>query len=498
MFPYKTSLKLNKNLKEPLYLQLANQFILLIREGNLPPGTKLVGSRTLADLLQVHRKTVVACYEELLLQGWVESIPKKGTFVNKSLPLAQKTTLVGTFKTSKKKSSGFNFYDNNCLSEKKTEKRKGVIYINDGTSDTRLTPTEEIARIYRKIASKKSAYTFLDYSSTHGNVKLREVLAVYLNNSRGLKISKENILITRGSQMGMWLSSQLLLKEGDIIVVGETNYSSADITFQYQKAQIKRVSVDENGLVIDQIEKLCKKQSIKAVYVTSHHHHPTTVTLSAERRIHLLNLAQKHNFAIIEDDYDYDFNYNHAPILPLASHDSSGNVIYIGSVCKTVAPVFRVGYLVASEDFVNEAAKLRGYVDRQGDALLELTFAEFIKSGDLDRHIRKLMKIYLQRRDLFCELLKNKLGDYFQFEVPKGGMAIWVHLNKQYSWSEVAKEASKHQLEVGEWQRYDLVNKKHNAIRIGFASYNDEEIKLLIEKLKQTFKSIKKVPIKHF
>lgn len=181
MFPYKTSLKLNKNLKEPLYLQLANQFILLIREGNLPPGTKLVGSITLADLLQVHRKTVVACYEELLLQGWVESIPKKGTFVNKSLPLAQKTTLVGAFKTSKKKSSGFNFYDNNCLLEKKTEKREGVMYINDGTSDTRLTPTEEIARVYRKIASKKSVYTFLDYSSTHGNIKLREVLAVYLN-----------------------------------------------------------------------------------------------------------------------------------------------------------------------------------------------------------------------------------------------------------------------------------------------------------------------------
>lgn len=492
MFPYKTSLKLNKSLKEPLYLQLANQFILLIREGKLPPGTKLVGSRTLADLLLVHRKTVVACYEELLLQGWVESVPKKGTFVNKNLPLVQKVTLVNTIKTSKSKSAGYGFYENNHLLEKKTEKKEGVIYINDGTSDTRLTPTEEIARIYRKIASKKSIYTFLDYNSTHGNIKLREVLATYLNSSRGLKVTKENILITRGSQMGMWLSTQLLLKENDVIIVGETNYSSADITFQYQKAQIKRVSVDENGIVVEQIERICKKQPIKAVYVTSHHHHPTTVTLSAQRRIHLLNLAQKHNFAIIEDDYDYDFNYNHAPILPLASHDTSGNVIYIGSVCKTVAPVFRIGYLVASEDLVNEAAKLRGYIDRQGDALLELTFAEFIKSGDLDRHIRKLMKIYLQRRDLFCNFLKKEFGDYFQFKVPKGGMAIWVQLNKQYSWNEVAKEARKHQLEIGEWQRYDLANKKHNSIRIGFASYSNEEIKMLFERLKLTFEGIKK------
>ncbi|CAM1361959.1 Transcriptional regulator, GntR family domain [Tenacibaculum sediminilitoris] len=492
MFPYKTSLKFNKSIKEPLYLQLANQFILLIREGKIIPGTKLVGSRTLADLLKVHRKTIVACYEELLLQGWVESVPKKGTFVNKKLPIIQKITLTNATKAFKRQNSGFSFYENNHLLKKITEKRNGFMYVNDGTSDTRLTPTEEIARIYRKIASKKNIYTFLDYNSTHGNIKLREVLAMYLNNSRGLKITKENILITRGSQMGMWLSSQLLLKENDIIVVGETNYSSADITFQYQKAQIKRVSVDENGLVIDQLEKFCKKQSIKAVYITSHHHHPTTVTLSAERRIHLLNLAQKYNFAIIEDDYDYDFNYNHAPILPLASHNISGNVIYIGSVCKTVAPVFRVGYLVASENFVNEAAKLRGYIDRQGDALLELTFAEFIKSGDLDRHIRKLMKIYLQRRDLFCKLLKEELSDYFQFNVPKGGMAVWLRLNKQYSWTQVSEEAIKHKLVIGEWQRYDLANKKHNGIRIGFASYTKEEIIQFIERLTATCKSIKK------
>ncbi|WGH76161.1 PLP-dependent aminotransferase family protein [Tenacibaculum tangerinum] len=492
MFPYKTSLQLNKALKEPLYLQLANQFILLIRNGKLVPGTKLLGSRTLADLLKIHRKTVVACYEELLLQGWVESIPKKGTFVNTKLPLTQKTAITDSFYISEKEYSGFSFYRNDGLLEKKIEKREGVMYINDGVSDTRLAPAEEIARIYRRIASRKSIPTFLDYGTTYGNQKLREVLATYLNETRGLQVSKEHILITRGSQMGIWLSSQLLLNKDDIIVVGETNYASADITFLQRKARIKRVLVDDNGLVVKEIEKLCKKRAIKAVYVTSHHHHPTTVTLSAERRIHLLNLAKKYNFAIIEDDYDYDFNYNHAPILPLASHDTHGNVIYIGSVCKTVAPAFRVGYLIASKDFVNEAAKLRGYVDRQGDALLELAFAEFIKSGDLDSHIRKVMKVYLERRDIFCKLLKENLADYFKFEIPKGGMAVWLRLNKQYAWSLVAEEAVKHGLVIGEWQRYDLANKKHNGIRIGFASYTKDEIVLLIQRLIATCKSIKK------
>lgn len=488
MFPYKTSIQLDKNLKEPLYLQLANQLITLINQGKLTSGTRLISSRQLADLLNIHRKTVVASYEELVLQGWLESIPKKGTFINTNLPVLNQQELSNDEHKVLKESSNFSFYKNEVLQSKGSTKKDNWIYINDGTSDGRLTPVDDIARIYRRILAKKDIYKQLDYNSTYGNDSLRETLVTYLNNSRGLKISKENILITRGSQMGMWLSAQLLLKKEDIIVVGETNYASADFTFLNTGATLKRVRVDACGLATQEIEELCKKHTIKAVYVTSHHHHPTTVTLSAERRIHLLNLAKQYGFAVIEDDYDYDFNYDHAPILPLASHDACGNVIYVGSICKTVAPVFRIGYLIASKDFVEEAAKLRGYVDRQGDALLEMTFATFIKSSDLDRHIRKVMKIYEQRRDLFCKLLNEELGAYLSFEIPKGGMAIWVTLDKKYSWKQLQTEARKHQLEIGDYTRYDVAKTNHNAIRIGFASYNEDEIYELIDKLKKTIK----------
>ncbi len=243
-------------------------------------------------------------------------------------------------------------------------------------------------------------------------------------------------------------------------------------------------------MVTDEIEFLCKKQKIKAVFLTSHHHHPTTVTLSAKRRIHLLNLAKTYHFAIIEDDYDYDFNYNHAPILPLASHDANGNVIYIGSFCKTVAPVFRVGYLVAPKSFITAAANFRRIIDRQGDALLELTFADFIKNGDLDRHIKKVLKIYKTRRDLFCELLQKELSDFFTFQIPKGGMAVWVTLSKKYDWYVVAKMAQKYHLEIGDWQRYDSANTKHNAVRMGFANYTTEEIHVLINRLKATMHTL--------
>lgn len=492
MFPYKTSIQFDRKSNQALYLQLSNQIIQFIKNQTLAPNAKLPGSRSLAEQLNVHRKTIVACYEELSLQGWVESVPKKGTFVLGNLPVLQKQKLKDSVAVGLRESAGFSYYKNTILHKKPSKEEGDFMYFNDGVSDSRLTPIDEIARTYRRISAKKLVFDHLSYGSTYGNTTLRNILVDYLNTTRGLHLTMENVLITRGSQMGIWLSSQLLLQTDDVVVVGNTNYASADFTFLYQKAKIERVLVDADGIVTDAIEKLCKLKRIKAVYVTSHHHHPTTVTLSAKRRIHLLNLARQYDFAIIEDDYDYDFNYNHAPILPLASHDTNGNVIYIGSVCKTVAPVYRIGYLIASKEFVDEAAKLRGLVDRQGDALLELTFADFIKTGDLDRHIRKVMKIYEKRRNLFCTLLKEKLGSYFRFEIPKGGMAVWVKLKSNYSWETVSKVARKHKLDIGNWQRYDRAKLGHNCIRIGFATWNEEEIHELIRRLKKTIDEIEK------
>ncbi|MEC3905392.1 PLP-dependent aminotransferase family protein [Tamlana sp. 2201CG12-4] len=489
MIPYKTIISLNRKSKQPLYIQLTNQFIDLIKNGKLAPTTKLPGSRTLSELIGLHRKTVVASYDELTLQGWIESVPKKGTFVNSKLPILEKRQLGDDFDVmdGNMDSVGFDFKRNSILNRSFPQSfNTDYIYVNDGISDGRLAPVNEIALIYRNLIAKKSTVPHLAYGTTYGDLSLRKTLVTYLNETRGLAITLDNIMITRGSQMGMYLTAQLLFSNKDYIIIGATNYSSSDTTFEFSGAKLLRVNVDEHGLVTKDIEKLCKSYEIKAVYTTSHHHHPTTVTLSAERRIHLLNLAKAYKFAVLEDDYDYDFHYNHAPILPLASHDKNGNVIYVGSFCKTVAPAYRVGYLIAPKAFVDECAKLRRFVDRQGDAVLEMAFAKFIKNGNLDRHIKKVLKVYKSRRDLFCELLEKELGAYLSFEIPKGGMAIWATLNKKYSWDSVAKKALEQKLVISEWQRYDMANSKHNAIRMGFATYNESEIHEFVKRFKKT------------
>ncbi len=492
VFPFKSNITLERNSQRHLYLQLCDQIIGFIKSGTLSPSTKLPGSRKLSEDLQVHRKTVVAAYDELMSQGWIESLPSKGTYVCHDLPIVDPKHFNETNISLKMaNTAGYEFRNRSHLVKGSKMGNKSDLKINDGIPDHRLAPIDDIAKIYRNITKKTYHHQLLTYGDVYGNMELRQALVQYLNQTRGLNINVDNILITRGSQMGIYLASQLLLNAGKVIIVGNTNYMTADNTFTEAGGNIQRVSVDAHGINTYEIEVLCQQQKINAVYVTSHHHHPTTVTLSAERRMHLLELAHRHSFAIIEDDYDYDFHYNNAPILPLASNDYNRNVIYIGGFTKIVAPALRIGYFIASKDVIDEAAALRRIIDRQGDTILEQTLARMLFNGDIQRHSNKVLKIYKARRDLFCKLFQEKLGKYFDFEIPKGGMAVWVRLHKKYDWNVVVQEGIKQHLTfTTEWTRYDGNNIKHNGIRIGFASLNNEEIIILIERLHSILKKV--------
>ncbi|WP_299437034.1 PLP-dependent aminotransferase family protein [uncultured Aquimarina sp.] len=493
IFPFKSNINLDRKSNRHLYLQLCDQMIGFIKSGKLAPSTKLPGSRKLSDDLAIHRKTVVSAYDELISQGWIESIPAKGTFVSQDLPIIKPKKLQdSSILLEAKDTAGFTFKKRRHLIRKGIETIQATLKVDDGVPDHRLAPIDDIAKIYRNITKKAHHKKLLIYGDIYGNIELRKALVTYLNQTRGLKINIDNVLITRGSQMGIYLASQLLLNNKKIIITGNTNYMTADNTFIEADGIIKRVAVDKQGLDTNEIEKVCKKNQISAVYVTSHHHHPTTVTLSAERRMHLLDLAQQYNFAIIEDDYDYDFHYNNAPILPLACNDSQGNVIYIGGFTKIIAPALRVGYFIAPKEVVDEAARLRRILDRQGDTLLEQTLARMIQNGDVQRHSNKVRRIYKTRRDLFCQLLMEKLTDFFEFEIPKGGMAFWVKLKKPYHWDLVMVASQKQNLTfINDWRRYDNDNSGHNGFRMGFAALNEEEIEEVVEKLVRAMNSIK-------
>lgn len=489
MIPFKSLISISRAANEAVYIQISKQIIGLIKEQVLSPNTKLPSSRLMAQLLGVHRKTIVACYEELIIQGWIITIPKKGTFVHNNIPVLRKRDFGKSTDPFTDDRISFLYQKDKIIPAQYSPVPKGFMTIKDGVGDERLAPVEEITQLYKNVTSRQLSREVIGYDTMYGNPFLRETLVTYLKETRGLNISKENVLITRGSQMGMFLTAQLLFQTGDIVVVGSTNYGSATRTFSYSGTRVMDIPVDSKGIVTEALETLCQNYSIKAVYVTPHHHYPTTVTLSAERRMHLLNLADTFGFAIIEDDYDYDFHYNHAPILPLASHDRNGHVIYLGSFCKTVAPVYRIGYLIAPKEFIAQCAELRGIIDRQGDSLLELTFANYIKNGGLDRHIRRVLKTYRMRRDVFCKELKNQLGDHVDFEIPLGGMAVWVRFNNNISLKTLKESAVAHKLVILNWDKYYSTKPLNHALRMGFAAYNEEENIEVISRLKRSIES---------
>jgi len=212
---------------------------------------------------------------------------------------------------------------------------------------------------------------------------------------------------------------------------------------------------------------------VKAVYITPHHHFPTTVTLSAERRLHLLELSHKYKFAIIEDDYDYDFHYNSGPILPLASFDQHGSVVYMGSFSKLLAPGIRVGYLVAPRNLVSALCRARRYIDRQGDFVMERALAQLIAEGDFQRHLKKSLRAYRIRRDLFCGELAKKCNEHISFQIPEGGMVVWSKFHPNINLKKLQQYLISKQV-ILDVDREILKN--HHATRLGFASLNEPEI----------------------
>jgi len=470
--------QINKESQVPVYLQIANSIIVQIRRGTLKPESALPGSRALADALNVHRKTVVAAYDELYAQSWVDSYPRKGIFVAKNLPDISPKTLKENVKAGSFPVTTFFEVDEKRVpgSSLYRPAPQQNIVINDGFPDTRLAPIELLVREYRRFGNYQFTSKYLMYGPEQGSENLRSELAKFLAETRGMQVSMENILITKGAQMAMYLAAQVLLSKGDVAIVPEPGYPAANALFKYAGAQLAFVPMDEHGMDLNAVEEICKKKQVRLLYVIPHHHRPTTVTLSSERRMQLLELAMKYRFAILEDDYDYDYHYTSSPVLPLASADYYGSVIYVGSFCKTIAPGIRVGFVAAPQSLISHLARLRRMIDRQGEQLLEEALANLLKNGDIGRHLKKTNKIYHERRDVFCNLLRDQLGEHVSFKVPDGGFAVWMRYLNGINAKEVAVKAEEMGLSLSNGQEYFYVSENTEFIRLGFASLNEKEL----------------------
>ncbi|RYG12223.1 MAG: PLP-dependent aminotransferase family protein [Chitinophagaceae bacterium] len=477
--PFLSFIKLERALKTPLYLQLAQQLINAIQRGYLVAGTKMPGSRTLSELLALHRKTVIAAFEEMESQGWIETRPNKGTFViyaaSSKFNERPYHSLVSLAHYPSK--TGYAFSQSNLL-DNPFEHSTCTYQFTDGTPDIRLTEIKSLSSLYTAALKRKSTHRKLA-NQQHESEYFKEQLSSYLNISRGLHISKNNLLITRSTEMSLYVTAQLLIKPLDVVMVGELSFFTANMIFQKAGAKVATLPVDEYGIDVDRLAEKLKTTNIRMVYITPHHHYPTTVSLSAQRRVQLLQLANQYGFIIVEDDYDFDFQYEKATIMPLASADVNGMVIYIGSFGKSLAPAFSAGFVVAPQNLIADMQKYLGILDRQGDIVMEQVLGEMIAEGDIGRHLKKSLKVYLERRNNCCKLLIELFKDEISFEVPNGGLALWLEWKKPISLFNLTKTCKRNDLFIAKNLLYQ--NQKITAMRLGFGHLSLEEMERSLE-----------------
>lgn len=472
---------------QPTFVRIARAISAAIRRGRLRPHARLPGSRSLALSLHVHRNTVLAAYRELLAEGWIEPRQGRGTFVSAQLPEVKARSFRKGKPASEAKRPLTAAYDVPASPLGPVGGRdypRGTLRMLGGLPDLRLVPAAELTRALRRVLRRDPA--LLGYAHPAGHPKFRAALAGMLRATRGLLIEPDSVCVTRGSQMGLALAAEALLRSGDVVAVEALGYRPAWQALLRVGAQIEPIPVDAHGMSVPHLARLCEHKRLRAVYVAPHHQYPTTVPLAPGRRLQLLELARKERFAILEDDYDHEFHYEGRPLLPLASADDAGSVVYIGTLSKVFAPGLRIGYVVAPPAVLQELLRRRYYLDRQGDHLTEAALAELIEDGELQRHTRRMRRTYQARRDRAAQLLRSQLGAALTFDVPNGGMALWARAAPDIDVEAWAQRAEAAGVVFQTEQQFRWDGRPGSHMRLGYAALSEPELARAVRRLQES------------
>lgn len=462
--------------EQPLFLQLAGAIADAIQRGRLKPGEALPGSRELAECLGINRNTVIAGYGELAAEGLISTRIGGGTFVAESViaPFAPHAPSVEcpTYPLTPP------VYRVPPISTPVP----GALSISSGMPDVRLFPAAAMARAFRRAIGQRSR-AVLTYADPCGHPRLRQELAAMLARTRGLPVAPDNLMITRSIEQAIDLVARMLLRPGDVVVVEAFGYPPAWSVLKLAGARLMPLPLDEDGLDVNALETLLAQQQVRAVFLTPHHQFPTAVVMSHAKRMRLAELAMRHGFAIIEDDYDHEFHYAGKPILPIASGADRANVIYLGSLSNLLAPGTSTGFVIAPAPVFERLASLRAASDAQGDAAMECAIAELFEDGELLRHARRMRRIYAARRDALAASLVRHLGSAVTFRIPAGGMGLWLRVDDAIdvaAWSLAGEREGVQFFGAG---RYEFFQREQPFVRLGFCYHDETELDEAVQRM---------------
>jgi len=408
---------------KPLYRQLYEGYREAILERRLRAGQRLPSTRGLASELQISRIPVLNAFEQLLAEGYFEARVGAGTFVASSLPDEPPAPIARA--AAREPAS---------RPARREIARRAAALVRPsepwlrGWGAFRLSqPAVEhfpfqvwaslIARYCRNPRS-----SLLHYGSPMGYRPFREAVAAYLRTARAVRCEADQIMVVSGSQQALEIASRVLLDPGSRVWVEEPGYSGARDALTMAGARLVPVPVDQEGL--DVAAGVALSPRARAAYVTPSHQYPLGVTMSASRRLQLLDWAQRNGAWILEDDYDSEYRYGSLPIPALQGLDRDSRVLYIGTLSKVLFPALRLGYLVIPADLVTRFAAVRETMDICPPTLHQAALADFFTEGHFARHIRRMRLLYRERRAALVDALANELGPDVEVLGGQAGMHL--------------------------------------------------------------------------
>ena len=465
---------------------LARQLYQALRErildGRLQSRTRLPASRDLANLLGISRNTVTRAFDQLYAEGYIEGRIGAGTYVaelNAAKRPAPAQPLVST--QSPALELLHKHHLNPPLSGAPRAFRVGVPAFD-------LFPFETWARLSARFWRKPSPAR-LGYGDPAGDWQLRELIAAYLRNSRGLHCDPAQIVVTNGAQQAISLCAQLLVTPGARVAVENPGYRAAGHALAIAGAQLCGVAVDGEGLDVTALAQL---EDCRLVYVTPSHQYPTGVTLSLARRLQLLEWAERRNGLIIEDDYDGEYRYRGTPLAPLAALDRQGRVLYVGTFCKIAFPALRLGYLVLPPALAEAFAQRRALDMRHSEIGTQAVMADFIAAGHFQRHIRRMRTAARSRRDALLAGWPEHVPGCAPLPAVDAGLHLCVRVDSLARERELISAAERVGVEISALSSYWLPGSatpedQRAGLVLGFAAVSEAQINEALAALRQAW-----------
>jgi GntR family transcriptional regulator / MocR family aminotransferase len=470
----------------PIYRQLYEWFRGAITSGQLRPGQRVPSTRSLAAELKVSRIPVSSAYEQLRAEGYLETFVGAGTCVVRSIPTDALQPAFGKMRGAAGR-----------VSKSKTPRlvshRVDLIRVPAQTWSNKLVPfrmnlpaLEHFPTgVWSKLVnrhSRRPTRQSMAYGDAMGYMPLREAIAEYLGAVRAVRCKPSQILVTTGSQQGLQLSAQVLLDAGGRVWIEEPGYPGARQALIMAGAQLVPVPVDNEGLNV--ARGIRGGGGARAIYITPSHQYPLGVTMSATRRIMLLNWAARSGAWIIEDDYDSEYRLGGRPVPSLQGLDTGERVIYIGTFSKVMFPALRLGYMVVPEDLVDAFCIARDATDQFSASLYQAVMTDFIREGHFARHIRKMRMLYMARRTALVEAIQDQMSDLLEVIGAEAGMHLVALLPRGVSDVAVAKKAAAIGISAMPLSSCYLKSPARGGLILGYGGTDSRQINAGIRTLK--------------